>query len=232
MPGPQAEQIETTVVPAELREAIDNLAAAVAKHSQVGDLIRKAQTDRGLVDGVYREVFRQLAESEAAVVMDGGSHDPAIRKKVAEKQQAVLTCDARISGLQGREQSARAEVDACMRAVGLAEEAWRKQEVAAACAAVGRAIEDFRAAVEGPIGIGIALGDHRLSSFSKAAELPVYFDDKGRNRNPLQPLRRWNENDSMRRSVLSHGAIHQEATAAITAAREALMGVGHVPKTL
>jgi hypothetical protein len=226
----EAEQKETTVVPSELREAIDALAAAVDKHSQIKALISKALTDRGLVDGVYREVFKQLAESEAAVVMDGGSHDPAIRKKVSEKQQAVLICDARISGLQGREQSARLEVDVCMRAVGMAEESWRKLEVEAACDAVRKAIETFLAAIETPIGVGIALGDHRLSSFSKCAELPVYFDVDGRNRNPLLVLRRWNENAAMREGVLSYSAVHQEATASITAARQALMGAGHVPE--
>jgi hypothetical protein len=226
----EAEQKETTVVPSELREAIDALAAAVDKHSQIKALISKALTDRGLVDGVYREVFKQLAESEAAVVMDGGSHDPAIRKKVSEKQQAVLICDARISGLQGREQSARLEVDACMRAVGMAEESWRKLEVEAACDAVRKAIETFLAAIETPIGVGIALGDHRLSSFSKCAELPVYFNVDGKN--PLRSLRRWSQNPAMAAGVLDYSAIHQEATAAITAARQALMGAGHVPETL
>jgi hypothetical protein len=228
----QAEQKETPAVPVELRTAIDQLAAAVNKHSQIKALISKALTDRGLVDGVYRDAFKQLAESEAAVVMDGGAHDPAIRKKVSEKQQAVLICDARIAGLQGREQSARAAVDACMRALSLAEEEWRKREVEAACDAVRKAIETFLAAVEGPVGIGIALGDHRLSSFSKAAELPVYFDEEGHNRNPLQKLRRWSENANMRSATLAYSAVHQLAVGAMSAARQALMGAGHVPETL
>jgi hypothetical protein len=227
----QAEQKETTAVPAELRAAIDQLAAAVDKHTQIESLIGKAQAERGLVDGNYREVFRQLAESEAAVVMDGGSHDPAFRKRVASKQEAVLVADARISGLQAREQLARAEIDTCMRAVGLAEESWRRREVDAACDSVQKAIQTFLAAIETPLGVGIALGDHRLMSFSKCAELPVYFDVEGRNRNPLQVLRRWNESAAMRAGVLSYSAIHQEAAAAITAARQALMGAGHAPET-
>ena len=206
--------------------AIDRLAEAVDGHTQIQGKIRKAQTERGLMDGVYQEAFRLLAECEAAVVMDGGSYDSGIRKKVSEKQQAVMLCEARISGLQARERSARSEIDACMRAVGFAEESWRKSEIAVAQDAVRKAINEFITAVEGPIGIGIALSDNQLASFAKAAELPVCFDENGRNRNPLRSLRRWNENEAMRRGVLIHSAVHQSAVSAIAAARQALLGSG------
>lgn len=207
------------VIPAEIQRCLQELERATTAYSHITSLITTAQSERAAAEGDYQTAFVSLSENEAAIALDGGAADMALRKTVGKRQEVLLLNDARLKGLGARLQGAREAVDGALRTLSATETAWRDSEVEKAQRAYAEALERFLRDIAHPLAIGVSLNDRSLHHVLQVGEIP------GLNRsNAFAAISRWRDNPVMRETERESSAIRQVVIDARAAACELVFG--------
>jgi hypothetical protein len=207
-------------LPQKLKVPIDALNAKLDELARIRESIEKAVSERAKTEAEYGSTFAKLAEAEASVVLENGAVDANLRKVVARHRETLTLHDARIAGLRTREEAARSDVDAAMRAADTAKGEWIKARIAEARAEAERAVDQFKVAIMPSLAIGLGLHDKRLVSLAYTFEIP---DDHSHNA-LISIGRGWRDNGPMLELVIGAASIPQTVTEGIIAARLALIG--------
>ncbi len=206
-------------MPAVIQGALARLDGARAGLQRIRSLIQQAQRDRAEAQRGYEQAFSELAETEAAVVADGGSPNQALRKATEQHQKALLTHSARVSGLRTRERSGVDAVDQAMHSLTSALDSWRASEIAMAKQTVAAAMDRFLEAITTPVAVGLALGDSGLTLVAQKSSLPDIR--RGDRRNAFDELRFWRQGPAAP-AVAQFSAIKMTVANALASARTAV----------
>jgi|SRR6185437_2266909 len=209
-------------IPAELAGPLAALEQEVSKLRTIRGLIQQARAAKDQAERDQQAAFQSLAAEEAAIILDGATANPALKKAALKHNENILGHDARIAGLTSRAEGARADVDAAMRGLSEALQDWNRVAVTAAQERFWAAVGQFVDAAAEPIAEGIGLADSRLSRLASIISIP---DAEDAGRNAFQPIRGWKGSPRMMATVRRFGGVRQTVANAISDARLAVMNV-------
>lgn len=208
-------------LPVEIQTALDRLEATKSTLQHVRALITQATEDRTRAERDFQAVFEELASIEASAILDGSTVSNAPVKRAAQqRQQNLLTHQARIAGLRGRERAALTDLDESMRILNGAFDSWCTAQIEAARQAFIVAVDRFVDAVVEPVGLGLALGDRSLML---VAQRSIVFDLSDPQRgNAMDRLRYWKSGPTLpvvRKYAGIRASVANSLASARTAAR-------------
>lgn len=206
----------------EVQAGIQIVNARIAEVGRIRGLISQAQQDRNRAEQEHAEVFRRLAEDEAAVVLDGAVANLAFRKAALKSQETMTMHDAKIAGMRAREGVAIAALDRAAADLDAAIDRWIKAETGQARQCFDAALQPFIGAITAPLAVGIALADSRMIMISQRSLMPTATSVEASN--AIEPLRFYRQNPEMLAIVNQYLGMHQAAANAVRAAVEIVKG--------
>lgn len=199
-------------------EALKRLELAQGKHEHIRALIGQAETEKADSEKAHKLACGQFEANEAGAILDGTAKDSALRKAVMKHSEAIMVLNARIDGLEGRDQVIKTEMDGLSRDLALAEERWIQSETIKAREAYSAAVGQFVEATAVPLATGLALDDRSLVMTMKAITVP---DPANARRNGFPTARTFRSSPAMTAVFEAFSSLRGTVKTAISRARAA-----------
>lgn len=199
-------------------DILERLGSKQAEHENVRALIGQAEQEKLKAEDGHKASLRKLEANEAASVLDGTAKDQALRKAVMKHAEEIMVLNARIAGLEDRDQQIKIEIVGLSSDLALTEQRWINEETLKAQAAYAEAVKQFVAASAIPLGAMLALGSRGSLQIMNGVMLP---DPENPLRNAFPQSRNFKSHPEIVRAVEVFAEIRESVKAAVSRAKSA-----------